>query len=135
MATMLPDAIERERETMLHDTMDVLKSRGFGHFDVHDLPGFSEPRELTIPVLNVHLRPDILATDDQGHTLLAMVEPSTDLGEESCGRRWQMIENWAQGHNAELHVFVHPEDENRAAAIARAWHLSDEIVETLPRMH
>lgn len=135
MATMLPDAIERERETMLQDTMDLLKSRGFAHFAVHDLPGFSEPRELTIPVLNVHLRPDILATDDQGRTMLAMIEPSTDLGEESCGRRWQMIESWAQGHNADLHVFVHPEDERRAIDIAQAWHLGDGIVETLPRTH
>ena len=135
MATMLPDAIERERETMLQDTMDVLKSRGFGHFDVRELPGFNEPKEVTIPVLNVHMRPDIFATDDQGRTMLVMVEPSTDLGEESCGRRWQMLETWAQGHNADLHVFVHPEDERRAGEIARQWHLNDDIIETLPRAH
>ncbi|HDP88734.1 MAG TPA: hypothetical protein ENN42_02080, partial [Thioalkalivibrio sp.] len=122
-------------ETMLQDTMALLKSRGFGRFDVHELPGFDEPREVTIPVLNVHMRPDIWASDDQGHVVLAMVSPSTDLGEEACGRRWQMLESWAQGHNAEVHVFVHPEDERRASDIARLWHLEGNIVETLPRTH
>ena len=135
MATMLPDAIEQERETMLHDTMEVLKLRGFSHFSAHDLPGFDEPREVTIPVLNVHMRPDIWARDDAGHHLLAMVEPSTDLGEETCGRRWQMLQSWADGHGAELHVFVHPEDEARAAEIARFWHLDHAMIEPVPRRH
>ncbi|MDX5333709.1 MAG: hypothetical protein LPK58_06650 [Gammaproteobacteria bacterium] len=135
MTTMLPDAIERERETMLQDTMSLLKTRGYGHFDVHELPGFAEPREVTIPVLNVHMRPDIHARDDQGHELLAVIEPSTDLGEEACGRRWQMLESWAQGHNAEVHVFVHPEDERRAGEIARLWHLDTSMIEPLPRTH
>ena len=70
-----------------------------------------------------------------GHAALVVVEPSTDLGEEACGRRWQALQAWASGHDAEVVVFVHPEDENRAATIANHWHLDPRMVEALPRSH
>lgn len=135
MMMMLPDAVERERENMLHDSMNVLKNRGFSHFDVRELPGFEEPRSLQIPVLNIPMKPDIYATSLRGDTALIVVEPSTDLGEEACGRRWQALMAWASAHHAQVHVFVHPEDQHRAADIAQFWHLDPELVEALPRVH
>lgn len=135
MQTMLPDAVEREREAMLEDSMTLLRTRGYEHFDVHELPGFKEPRALTIPVLNVPMRPDIYATNAGGAAALIVVEPSTGLGEEACGRRWQALMAWAEQHDTPVHVFVHPEDENRATSIAHFWHIDPSRIEALPRTH
>lgn len=135
MTTMLSDAIEREREAMLEESLTRLRREGYERFGVHELPGYTEPPQLTIPVLNVQMRPDIYATRDDLPPALAVVEPTTDLGEELCGRRWQALQAWAQAHAACLHVYVHPEDEDRALAIAAHWHLDRALIEPLPRTH
>lgn len=135
MTMMLPDAIERERESMLEDTIELLRGRGYDRFAVHDLPGYREPAPVTIPILNIQMRPDLFASHERMRPFVAIVEPSTGLGEEACGRRWQALQSWAQAHNADLLVFVHPEDETRATQIANLWHLDPSIVERLPRRH
>jgi hypothetical protein len=132
---MLPDAIEREREVMLEDSIEWLRARGYDRFAAHDLPGYREPAPVTIPILNVQMRPDLFASHDGMQPFVATVEPSTSLGEESCGRRWQALQSWAQTHGAELVVFVHPEDEVRATWIADHWHLDRAIIAPLPRRH
>lgn len=134
--SMLPDAIQQERENMLQSGVETLKIMGNAEFAVHDLAGFREPDELAIPVLNIHLQPDIQARQPgtQSETL-ALVEVSSDLGEESCGRRWQALEAWAQQHDAQVMVFVHPEDQTRAQEIARAWHVPSTHIVALPRLH
>jgi hypothetical protein len=86
----LPTAVQREREALLSDAVSILKNEGYQPMAVQDLAGFQEPEELVIPILNVHMRPDIIASgkpDDE--SIVGVVEVSTDLGEESCGRRWQ----------------------------------------------
>ena len=134
--SMLPDAIQQERENMLRSGVQTLKSMGNAEFAVHDLAGFPEPDELTIPILNTHLQPDIQATKPGGGAApLALVEVSSDLGEEACGRRWQALAAWAQQHDAQVMVFVHPEDQARAEEIARSWHVPIAHLMSLPRLH
>lgn len=134
--SMLPDAIQREREVMLKDGVETLRQMGNVEFAVHDLAGFREPDELAIPILNVHMQPDIVARrPGMPGATLALVEPSSDLGEESCGRRWQAFETWAHEHDAQVVVFVHPEDQTRAQEIARYWHVPAEHIMSLPRVH
>ncbi len=135
MATMLPDAVERERETMLEDSIELLRHRGYDRFAAHELPGYREPAPVTIPILNIQMRPDLFASHEGMRPFMAIVEPSTGLGEEACGRRWQAMQSWAQAHNADIMVFVHPEDETRAIQIASFWHLDPSIIEPLPRRH
>jgi hypothetical protein len=84
---MLPDAIERERETLLEATMKLLHLQGFDHFEARELPDLTEPEPLTIPVLNVHMTPDLKAVHASGEVLLGVVEPETDLGEKAYSRR------------------------------------------------
>ena len=131
---MLPDAVQHERISLLEDAVTLLKNQGGYDFAVHDLPNYNEPDSLIIPVLNVPMQPDILAHHPQhaGPTV-ALVEVSTDLGEESCGRRWQAFDNWARLHQGELKVFVHPEDQTRATAIARHWHIDPDSIVPIER--
>lgn len=134
MTTMLPDAVEREREAMLEASLAELRRRGYDRFEALELPGHTESRALTIPVLNLRMRPDIYATGTGRAPFIALVEPSSDLGEESCGRRWQAFADWARRRGAAFQVFVHPEDRPRAAAIARHWHLdAATLITDLPR--
>ncbi|WP_413437899.1 hypothetical protein ACFDAU_15995 [Sulfuriferula sp. GW1] len=134
--SMLPDAIQLERINMLKSGIETLKTMGNDEFAVQDLAGFREPDELIVPVLNTHVQPDIQAKQpDTGSETLAVVEVSSDLGDESCGRRWQALEAWALLHDAQMMVFVHPEDQTRALGIARAWHVPDDYIVTLPRLH
>lgn len=129
---MLPDAVEREREVMLEDSMALLRGRGYERFEALALPGCAEPRPLTIPVLNVRMRPDVYATGAELPPFLALVEASSDLGEESGGRRWQALADWARRHGAASQVYVHPEDRGRAADIARHWHLDEATLNCRP---
>ncbi len=119
----LPEAIQRERENLLRCTLQHLKNKGYTEFAVRDLEGYPEPPALVIPVLNSPMQPDILATQASGLTLATVVEVSTDLGEESCGRRWQAFIAWATGQQSEFIVVVHQDELNRAQAIARHWHV------------
>ena len=132
----LPDAIQRERETLLKDAVDLLKTRGTQDFSVHDLAGYKEPDELNIPVLNCHMRPDIFASDrERDELIVGVVEVSTGLGEESCGRRWQAFSTWANNHHGRMHVFVHPEDLRRATEIAQYWHIAPDFIVPVTRAH
>ena len=132
----LPDAIQREREALLRDSVDILKIQGNQEVEAHDLPGYREPDELMIPVLNVPMQPDIMASHPQ-HTgpTIGVVEVSTDLGEESCGRRWQAFALWAKNHDGHLHIFVHPEDHQRTTEIAQYWHVDPGIIVPVARAH
>ncbi|WP_018953557.1 hypothetical protein [Thioalkalivibrio sulfidiphilus] len=133
MTTMLPDAIERERETLLEASLNLLRRQGFEQFEAHELPGHPQPEPVTVPVLNIHITPDLRAFHPEQGTLLGVVEPETDLGEEACGRRWQGLAAWAEKHHARLQVFVHEEDKTRARDIARHWHLDEAIIQPVPR--
>ena len=133
MTSMLPDAIQRERETLLESVIGRLRREGFDGFEALELPGYPEPEPLTIPVLNVRMRPDVRAEHPSEGLLLGVVEPETDLGEEACGRRWQGLAAWAERHEASLRVFVHEEDQARARDIARHWHLDEGFVHPVPR--
>lgn len=132
----LPTAVQREREALLNDAVSILKNEGYQPMAVQDLAGFQEPEELVIPILNVHMRPDIIASgkpDDE--SIVGVVEVSTDLGEESCGRRWQAFNAWAQEHHSHMQVFVHPEDLRRATEIAEYWHLEPNFFVPVMRTH
>ncbi|OOG24597.1 hypothetical protein B1C78_08325 [Thioalkalivibrio denitrificans] len=133
MTPTLPDAIERERETLLENVISRLRREGFNGFEALDLPGYPDPEPLTIPVLNVRMRPDLRAEHPSEGLLLAVVEPETDLGEAACGRRWQGLAAWAERHKVRLQVFVHQEDQARAKDIARHWHLDEGLVHPVPR--
>ncbi len=132
----LPDAIQREREALLKDAIDMLEMLGNHDLTAQDLAGYNEPDELNIPVLNVHMRPDICASNQNNDGMvLGVVEVSTDLGEESCGRRWQAFSTWANSHNSRLQVFVHPEDVHRATEIAQYWHVDPDSIIPVKRTH
>ena len=132
----LPNAVQREREALLSDAVNVLKTKGYQPFAVQDLAGYQEPDDLLIPVLNVHMRPDIFASGmGNDEMMLGVVEVSTDLGEESCGRRWQAFSAWAHDHQSRMQVFVHPEDLKRATEIAEHWHLTPDFFVPVKRTH
>lgn len=132
----LPNAVQREREALLSDAVGILKTQGYQALAVQDLAGYKEPDELLIPVLNIHMRPDILAANQEKDGLmLGVVEVSTDLGEESCGRRWQAFSAWANDHNMRMQVFVHPEDLRRATEIAEYWHMTPDFFVPVRRTH
>ncbi len=132
----LPDAIQREREALLSDAVELMQGQGYRDLTVQDLGGYQDPAELLIPILNVHMQPDIVATNRDGDDqLLGLVEVSTDLGEELCGRRWQAFDSWAKSHHGMMRVFVHPEDLARAEEIARLWHMQPDFLIPLERKH
>ena len=132
--SMLPDAVIKERQALLDQGLEMLREQGFRNMRAHDVPGCEEPEELLIPILNVHARPDITAEPAAGDgAALAVVEVSSGLGEESCGRRWQVLARWAEEHGGTFLIFVHPEDAQRAQAIAEHWHLPAELVTSLTR--
>jgi hypothetical protein len=133
MMSMLPDAIEREREALLEASMRILSQQGFERFEARELPGYDDPEPLAIPVLNIHLTPDLRAVHASGDLILGVVEPESDLGEEACGRRWQGLMAWAERHDARFNVFVHQENRVRAQDIARHWHLAETIIQPVPR--
>ena len=131
--SMSSDPFQRERESLLKQSIVSMRRNGSQVFAVKGLPGCREPEEVAIPGLNVQMRPDILATAPEGDgPRLAVVVISNDLVEESCGRRWQMFDAWAKKHQGQLYVFVHPEDVERAASIARHWHVDPKKVVPVP---
>jgi len=132
----LPNAVQREREALLSGAVGILKTQGYQPLAVQDLAGYKEPEELAIPVLNVHMRPDIFASNlEKDGMMLGVVEVSTDLGEESCGRRWQAFSAWANDHNTRMQVFVHPEDLRRATEIAEYWHMTPDFFVSVKHTH
>lgn len=130
MLNMLPDAVQQERILLLEDAVALLEKEHAAELRVHDLAGYGEPDPVIIPVLNVPMQPDIIAhVAGSDETVVALVEVSSSLGDEACGRRWQAFSNWAKDHHGSLRVFVHPEDQARAEAIARHWHIDiDHVV-------
>jgi hypothetical protein len=123
----LPEAVLRERQAMIAAALRVLRDEGCGDFCASELPGFEEPADVLIPVLNVRVRPDVTAHRN-GRMCIGFAEVSSDLGEEACGRRWQALADWARARGGRLYVFVHPEDHARAVAIARHWHVAPECI-------
>lgn len=119
----LPDAIQRERESLLRSALQYLATKGHTEFSVRDLAGYNEPPALIIPVLNSPMQPDILSAHPSGKALAAVVEVSTDLGEESCGRRWQAFIAWAKAQQSDFIVVIHQDEIARAQAIAQHWHV------------
>lgn len=134
MLSMLPDAIQQERLSLLEGAVALLEREHASDLRVHDLPSYGEPASLIIPVLNVPMQPDILAQNAQAAgAIVAIVEVSTSLGDEACGRRWQAFNSWAHDHNGKLMVFVHPEDQSRAEAIAQYWHVDPNSIVPVQR--
>lgn len=132
-SSQLPDAVIHEMEQLLKGCATHLEQGGYRNIRVHDLEGYPEPEELQIPVWNAPMVPDLMADRPSGGALVAAVAVSTDLGERSCGRRWQALHEWAQRHAGEFAVYVHPEDQLRATQIAEHWHLDPEFVEAVAR--
>ena len=129
----LPSAVIFEREAMLYSAVDQFRHAGHPVRAVHGLRGFKEPPKLQIPVWNAPMRPDIYAEDSDGHPILGLVEVSTALGEESCGRRWQAFSLWDEHHTGRLCIFVHPEDRRRAERIANHWGVARHNIHVLER--
>lgn len=130
----LPQAIQKEKESLLSDAVGILQERGTRDLAVHDLAGYPEPEELVIPVLNTPMQPDIEGIrEEDGCPTLGLVEVSTDLGDEACGRRWQAFADWVSRHQGQLVIFVHPEDEGRATEIALHWHVNPALIVAVPR--
>lgn len=130
----LPDAIMREREAMLMQAAEVLLQDGHTGIHLNDTEGYPEPEIRTINVLNIHLQPDLEALfPNQAGPTIASIEVSSDLGEESCGRRWQALNSWAKDHEGRYRIFIHPEDQQRAREIARIWQLDENLLEPLFR--
>jgi hypothetical protein len=133
---MLPEAVERERDSLAQAAIDILRKAGYGHVRANALVGYPEPEPLLIPVLNVPMTPDIIAyKDDPKDVVIGLVEVSSDLGEELCGRRWQAFAHWIERNGGRLHVFVHTEDVGRAQHIVRHWQLSPASIYPVPRQH
>lgn len=134
MYSQLPPAIEMERETLLQNAFECLLERGHGDIHIADFKEFEQPRPCKISVLNVVVQPDLEAQKpDQIGPTVASVEVSSDLGDESCGRRWQALSRWAKEHNGQYLIFIHPEDQNRAQAIAQLWEVDADHFVSLPR--
>lgn len=130
----LPEAIQKEYEAMLDRAVSSLQAEGYEDLHADGLPGYPDPKPLTVHVLNAPVEPDLTARRGESGALVGFVEVSTDLSIEDTGRRWQWIEeHWLPEHGGELAVFVHPEDAEQARRIARRWHLDEGIVRPLSR--
>jgi hypothetical protein len=133
---MLPEAVERERDSLAVAAIDTLRKAGYKHFRANALVGYPEPEPLLIPVLNVPMTPDIVAyKDDPKDFVIGLVEVSSDLGEELCGRRWQAFAHWIERNGGRLQVFVHHEDVGRAQQIVRHWQLAADSIYAVARQH
>lgn len=134
MLSMLPEAIMREREAMLSGAIATLEKEGCKDLKVHDVAGYPEPEEGIVHVINAPVQPDLVATAPGAEgPLTAFVEVSSALSDENIGRRWQYLSSWTQDHQGTMRIFVHPEDVERASAIARHWHIEPECIRTLAR--
>lgn len=129
----IPDAVRREREDLLRACAIRLGTAGGRNLRVRDLAGYPDPEPLHIPVWNASMVPDLTAEGEDGTALIGIAVVSSELGEPSCGRRWQAFAQWTEHHRASLAVYVHPEDEMRAARLAERWHLDPQCVDTVPR--
>ena len=134
MFSMLPDAIMREREAMLNGAVDLFKKEGYEGLQVQDLEGYPQPDDGIVRVINAPVQPDLTArAPDDGAPVTAFVEVSTALSDDNIGRRWQYLSSWTAAHGGRMRIFVHPEDLEKAASIARHWHIGPECVEALSR--
>lgn len=128
MANALPPAVAAERDKLLRECLRLLQLDGYKAFKVHGHPGYRAPESVLIPVWNVRAVPDIVAVGDRQKPLVAYVEVSSALGEESCGRRWQALAQWAATRDTRVLVVVHVEDLARARRIAAHWHFDPSIL-------
>ncbi|MEJ2479225.1 MAG: hypothetical protein P8Y78_03435 [Acidihalobacter sp.] len=130
----LPDAVRRERETMLADAVAHLRDQGYEHFAADGLRGYDTPDERRVPGGNVPLRVDVLAQAEGKPTLHALAETSSVISDPLWGRRWQAFARLAEmpGDNRCL-ILVHPEDVALARARAAEWKLSESLIQGLER--
>lgn len=134
MHATLPDAIMKERVSMLSDSLDILAQEGYRILAAQDFAGYPDPEQVLVHVLNTHVQPDILARrEDNEDPINVFVEVSTALSGDDCGRRWQAMADWSREHHGRLLVFVHPEDEPYAREIAAHWHVDPGCVRGLAR--
>lgn len=126
--TPLPPAVAAERDKLLKESLRLLQLEGYKAFQVRDLPGHRAPDSLLVPVWNIRVVPDIVADGDKDRRLVAWVEVSCALGEESCGRRWQALAQWAVANNRRILIVVHAEDLPRAQRIAAHWQIDPAIL-------
>lgn len=106
---------------MLEFSVALLRRQGYEDLYVQDQAEESED-EIIVP--EMQRQPDIIAKHpDQPGPLLGVVESTDELGEETCGRRWQVFAHWARKHRGQLMIFVSPDDAARATLIARHWHV------------
>lgn len=129
----LPEAVRHEKEQLLRACVARLGAAGARNLRVRDLPGYPPPEALHIPVWNAPMVPDLAADGSDGTALIGVAVVSSELGERSCGRRWQAFAEWAGRNGANFTVYAHPEDEMRAVRIAEHWHLDPQCVDTVPR--
>lgn len=134
MLSMLPEAIMRERVAMLNSAIEVMKREGARDLRVQDVEGYPSPEEGLVHVINAPVRPDVMAsTADGSGPVTAFVEVSTALSDENIGRRWQYLLSWTENHHGRMHIFVHPENMDKASAIARHWRIDPHCIRPLAR--
>lgn len=134
MLSMLPDAIMRERVAMLNSAIEVLKSEGCRDLRVQDVEGYPSPDEGLVHVINAPVHPDVMASPaDSSGPVTAFVEVSTALSDDNVGRRWQYLLSWTEDHHGQMLIFVHPENMDKATAIARHWHIDPACIRPLAR--
>lgn len=131
----LPPAIAKERDLLVAQALDWLRTQGYNTFRVHDYPESTAPEPIIIPVLNTSVMPDIAAQDRAGNQLLGSIEVSTDISDSICGRRWQALHAWAEANDADYRVFVQDRYREQARQIAAMWHLAETLLVPLRSPH
>ncbi|MEW5791807.1 MAG: hypothetical protein ACOY4L_10825 [Pseudomonadota bacterium] len=130
--TTLPDAVQREHEKHLAQAAAFLREAGYKDLHVTGLGDYPDAPKLLIPVLNIHIQPDIYAQGQDGQaSVAAFVPTATCLGDDSCGERWQEVKHWADDHHGQVLVFVPADHHDRAAGIAQKWKLDPGMVRVL----
>lgn len=131
---MLSGAVDREH--LVRAAAAALRSDGWSEVRATGCAGFRKPQALVVPVLHVPLQPDLCASHPRRRgPLLGVVATGRELGDASLGSRWQALAAWAREHGGVFTVFVAPQDEAPARAIAGRWHLDPSllrVVRSLP---
>lgn len=101
-----------------------------GKMHVTGLPDYPDAPELLIPILNIHIQPDLYIESEQG-PIIAFVPDSVDLGDDTWGERWKNAQRWADDHEARLLVLVSADKKEKAMKLAEKWKLDSAIIQTL----
>lgn len=118
-----------EREQLVRAAAAALRSDGWSEVRATGCAGFRTPQALVVPLLHVPLQPDLCASHPRRRgPLLGVVVTGRDLGDASLGLRWQALAAWAREHGGVFTVFVSPQDEAPARALAGRWHLDPSLL-------